>query len=166
MDIFRIIPVHRESSDYYHCSWLLRLLLLFFITAIGIKGRCIRSLRLLSNNCLVWKHFISRQTKGGLGPCSQEEMDRWSAIWWHSHICSSGRWQASAINCSLGICACVVQIHFSHVQLFAVPWTIRARLLCPWDSLGKNSRVGCHFLLQGIFPTNGQDPQLLSLLHW
>ena len=28
-----------------------------------------------------------------------------------------------------------------------------ARLLCPWDSPGKNTRVGCHFLLQGIFPT-------------
>ena len=27
------------------------------------------------------------------------------------------------------------------------------RLLCPWDSPGKNTGVGCHFLLQGIFPT-------------
>ena len=25
------------------------------------------------------------------------------------------------------------------------------RLLCPWDSLGKSTGVGCHFLLQGIF---------------
>ena len=28
-----------------------------------------------------------------------------------------------------------------------------ARLLCPWDSPGKNTGVGCHFLLQGIFLT-------------
>ena len=28
-----------------------------------------------------------------------------------------------------------------------------SRLLCPWDSPGKNTEVGCHFLLQGIFPT-------------
>ena len=28
-----------------------------------------------------------------------------------------------------------------------------ARLLCQWDSSGKNTRVGCHDLLQGIFPT-------------
>ena len=28
-----------------------------------------------------------------------------------------------------------------------------ARLLCPWDSPGKNTGVGCHFLLQGIFST-------------
>ena len=27
-----------------------------------------------------------------------------------------------------------------------------AWLLCPWDSLGKNTGVGCHSLLQGIFP--------------
>ena len=29
------------------------------------------------------------------------------------------------------------------------------RLLCPWDFSGKNTGVGCHFLLQGIFPTQG-----------
>ena len=34
------------------------------------------------------------------------------------------------------------------------------RLLHPWDSPGKNTRVGCHFLLQGIFPTQGSDPGL------
>ena len=28
-----------------------------------------------------------------------------------------------------------------------------AKLLCPWDSPGKNTGVGCHALLQGIFPT-------------
>ena len=26
--------------------------------------------------------------------------------------------------------------------------------------------VGCHFLLQGIFPTQGWHPHLLGLLHW
>ena len=31
------------------------------------------------------------------------------------------------------------------------------RLLCPWDSPGKNTGVGCHFLLQGIFPTQGSN---------
>ena len=38
-----------------------------------------------------------------------------------------------------------------------------ARLLCPWNFLGKNTGVGCHFPLQGIFPTQGLNP---SLLHW
>ena len=31
---------------------------------------------------------------------------------------------------------------------------------------GKNARVGCHFLLQGIFPTQGLNLHLLRLLHW
>ena len=33
-------------------------------------------------------------------------------------------------------------------------------LLRPWDSPGKNTGVGCHFLLQGIFPTQGLNPGL------
>ena len=33
------------------------------------------------------------------------------------------------------------------------------------DSPGKNTGVGCHFLLQGIFPTQGLDLRLLRLLH-
>ena len=46
-----------------------------------------------------------------------------------------------------------------------------ARLLCPWHSPGKNTGVGCHFPLQSIFPTQGQNPSLknhhlLSFLHW
>ena len=32
-----------------------------------------------------------------------------------------------------------------------------ARLLCPWDSPGKNTGVGCHALLQGIFKSVGTD---------
>ena len=35
-----------------------------------------------------------------------------------------------------------------------------ARLLCPWDSPDKNTGVGCHALLQGIFPTQGLIPGL------
>ena len=36
-----------------------------------------------------------------------------------------------------------------------------ARLLCPWDFPGKNTGVCCHFLLQGIFPTQGSNPCFL-----
>ena len=42
---------------------------------------------------------------------------------------------------------------------FANPWTVA----CPWDFPGKNSGVGCHFLLQEIFPTQGLK---LRPLHW
>ena len=36
-------------------------------------------------------------------------------------------------------------------------------LFCPWDFPDKNTIVGCHFLLQGIFLTQGLN---LHLLHW
>ena len=44
-----------------------------------------------------------------------------------------------------------------------------ARLLCPWDCPGNNTRVGCHFLLQGIFLTQESNPGLLhcrQILYW
>jgi len=40
------------------------------------------------------------------------------------------------------------------------------RLLRPWDFPGKSTEVGCHTLLQGIFPMQGLNPYLLCLLHW
>ena len=36
-------------------------------------------------------------------------------------------------------------------------------LLCSWDSPGENTGVGCHFLLQGIYPTQGLN---LCPLRW
>ena len=39
------------------------------------------------------------------------------------------------------------------------------RLLCPWDYPSKSTGVGCHFLLQKIFLTQGSKPCLLCLLH-
>jgi len=48
----------------------------------------------------------------------------------------------------------------SRVQLFATLWTVAPRLLRPWDSPGRNTGVGCHFLVQEIFPTQGSNPGL------
>ena len=62
------------------------------------------------------------------------------------------------------VCVCVFMCMLSHVQLFATPWTLTHRLLCPWNFLGKNARAGCHFLLQRIFPTQGTC--ISCLLHW
>ena len=63
-----------------------------------------------------------------------------------------------------------VPAHFAHACTLTQLWlTLRpyglspARLLCPWDSPGKNTGVGCHALLQGIFMTQGSN---LHLLQW
>ena len=54
----------------------------------------------------------------------------------------------------------------SHVWLLQAPGLLPARLLCPWDFPGKNTGVGRHFLLQGIFLTHGSNLHLLCLLYW
>ena len=58
-----------------------------------------------------------------------------------------------------GVCA--------QMSLFAAPWTeaCQASLSVEFFS-GKNTGVGCHFLLQEIFLTQGSNPHILSLLHW
>mgnify|MGYP006996426435 CR=1 FL=1 len=55
----------------------------------------------------------------------------------------------------------------SCVWLFVIPWAVASQ-----DSLSmglprhKNTQVGCHFLLQGILPSQGSNWRLLCLLHW
>ena len=44
---------------------------------------------------------------------------------------------------------------------FWTPWTVATRLLCPWDFPGKTTGVGCHFLLWGIFLTQGSNSPFL-----
>ena len=52
----------------------------------------------------------------------------------------------------------------THSSILAqeVPWTV-AHQASLWDFPSKNTGVGCHFLLQGIFPTQGSYP---CPLHW
>ena len=66
---------------------------------------------------------------------------------------------------SLCFLLCMHAQLLSHIQPFMTPQTVANRLLCPWDFPGKNTGVGCHFLLQRIFLTQGSNPCLLHLLH-
>ena len=63
------------------------------------------------------------------------------------------------------VCVCVCVQSHSHVQLFAVLWTIARQASLPMGYFRQDTRMGCHFLLQGIFPTQGSNPHLLCLLH-
>ena len=67
-------------------------------------------------------------------------------------ICSSVR--SFCVSCS---------VVFNSLQPHGLYLT---RLLCPWNSPGKNAGVGCHSLLQGIFLTQGLNLCLFCLLHW
>ena len=80
-------------------------------------------------------------------------------VWmWRNLVCFAG----------LGwgfVCWVICCSVLSRVWLCATPWTVATMLLCPWNFPGKNAGVGCHFLLQGIFPTQESNPRLLCLLH-
>ena len=62
---------------------------------------------------------------------------------------------------SPGGCLCCQSL--SHVSLSATPWTAARQAPLSMGFPGKNTGVGCHFLLQGIFLTHGLNP---NLLHW
>ena len=53
----------------------------------------------------------------------------------------------------------------SHVWLTATPWTVACQVPLSWNFPGKNNGLGCHFLLQGIFPTQGSNLCPLHLLY-
>ena len=56
------------------------------------------------------------------------------------------------VFCLPGVCSCSI------VSNSLWPHGVKlTRLLCPWDFPGKNTAVGCHFLLQGIFWTQGSN---------
>ena len=65
------------------------------------------------------------------------------------------------------VCVCVCLQSLSRAQLFGTPWgtnpwgTVAPQAPLSIDSLGKNTGVSCHSLLQGIFPTWGLNPGLL-----
>ena len=61
------------------------------------------------------------------------------------------------------VCVCVcVCISCSVMPNSLQPHGLQpTRLLYPWDFPGKDTGVGCHFLPQGIFPTQGLNPDLL-----
>ena len=53
------------------------------------------------------------------------------------------------------MCECSVARSCSTLKPYRLKTT---RLLCPWDSPGKNTGECCHIILQGIFPTQGSNP--------
>ena len=62
----------------------------------------------------------------------------------HTHIC--------VYCCCLVAKSCPTLLQPAWTaQLFCNPHGLSTRLLCPWDFPGKNTGVGCHFLLQRIF---------------
>ena len=88
-------------------------------------------------------------------------MDR--GIWWATihGVAKSGTTEQLTHTHKL-ICSVVL----SYSQYFLPRGLQPAGFHCPWDSPGENTGVDDHFLLQGIFLTQGLNLCLLCLLHW
>ena len=67
-----------------------------------------------------------------------------------------GWWISKDAQAEGGACVCLA-VHYSFRHHGLQP----TRLLCLWNSPGKTTGVGGHFLLQGIFLTQGLNPCLL-----
>ena len=61
--------------------------------------------------------------------------------------------------------ACVCAQLLSRGLFFVTPWTLALQTSLSMEIPGKNIGVGCHFLLQGIFPGQGSNCYFLCLLH-
>ena len=59
----------------------------------------------------------------------------------------------------MDVCGCLCVAPCNPMDCCLHPTT----LFCPWGSPGENTGVGCRFLLQGVFLTQGLNP---DVLHW
>ena len=96
--------------------------------------------------------------------CLKETFSRWSnkASWFSLYkLCVSGNLSTFFLSYLTCLYKSRSVKSLSRARLFATPWTVACtKVLHPWDFQGKCTGVGCHFLLQGIFPTQGLNPGL------
>ena len=65
---------------------------------------------------------------------------------------TGGTWRKGRKNVCSMVCAVRKKVKsLSSVRLFATPWTLAYQASPSMEFSGKNTGVGCHFLLQGIF---------------
>ena len=68
---------------------------------------------------------------------------------------------------TLSVCVCVcLCVRPQSCLTLCNPMDLSQLDSCPWNFPGKNTGVGCHFLLQGIFMTQGLNLHLWCLMHW
>ena len=122
-------------------------------TGVPVGGCCLTCGRTWENHlpCRCWNHPLTC-LHPSVGLCEDSHT-------WASHL---GTWEGRACAETPAVSPPPV-LPLSHVGHLQPHGLQPVRLLCPWDSLGKNTGVGCHFLLQGIFLTQEWN---LHLLHW
>ena len=90
---------------------------------------------------------------------------------WYAHTCSCVLVDIFLKTASMETTCVMVVVSLNHVRLFETPRMVAFQSVCPWNFPGKNSGVGCYFLLRGIFLAQGSNPrhmhcrQILLLLN-
>ena len=148
-------------------------------TSIQILARCFFGtlvFHLLGLLAFRVKLLILRNTLSldWLASCaaSSISLDSVTGLWVTMHVIlfSFERWRNRGIKQFVGtanITELMCMLNLLDMPDFAWPHRLLpARLLRPWDVPGKNTGLGCHFLLQWIFPTQGFHLCLLHILHW
>ena len=92
-------------------------------------------------------------------------LNSYNLSWWWVHFIFCSDWKYEYLCLGETVYVCML----SHLVMSnsLLPHGLQpTRFLCPWDSSGKNTGVGCCTLLQGIFPS--QDWTCISYvyLHW
>ena len=129
-----------EGGWWGHCSTCLPLRVRGWV----VGSRC---------RALLGRPLLSLHPAGPLGGWT------WYPVQFRSVLCALALCQVS------GVCRNTVQGHYC-VSSSVIPNSLPShglspvRLLCPWDFPGKNTGAGCHFLLQGIFPTQDSNADL------
>ena len=111
------------------------------------------------------------------------ETFRFESHLYHLLLMTLGMTLRSIYDIYICVCVCVcikihTYVHYIYIYIYiklkvscsVVSDSLRphglqpARLLCLWNFPGKNTGVGCHFLLQGIFLTQGLSPAVSDSL--
>ena len=95
------------------------------------------------------------------------EAKKWKRLWfnrWELNHCYETGFKSQVFTFCLRDFKLVLLCwawSLSHVQVSVTPWTVTRQLLYPCGSPNKNTGMGCHFFLRGIFLTQKFNPGLL-----
>ena len=120
---------------------------------------------------LRWTGWIPLQSKGLSRVFSSTTVQKQQRLIIVRIVAFCGQTQCRSPTCT---CVCRGRISVKCVRACSVASVVfdslrshgPGRLLCPWDSPGKDTGVDCSALREGIFPTQGLNPCLLCPLHW